>query len=139
MCPLVAAEAKKEREKEQRTKNKQKTPGIIVLPKNLAPLTPAPISDLIANNTNSSTNVKTNTLAEIDTITKDISNIELQNSELSKKLKKLRKKIREIEAIQAKLKSGELKKPDKDQLEKVKKRKEILKEIKLIEEQVGEE
>lgn len=52
--------------------------------------------------------------------------------EISKKLKKLRKKIREIEDIEAKVATGETKKLEKDQQDKVRKKQEILNEIKQL-------
>ncbi|XP_026475419.1 partner of Y14 and mago-like [Ctenocephalides felis] len=50
-----------------------------------------------------------------------------------KRLKNLKKKIREIESIEARLLSGELKSPEKDQLDKVARKLDILYEIKEIE------
>jgi len=51
----------------------------------------------------------------------------------AKQLKKLRKKIREIEQIESRIQAGEQKKLDKDQLDKVKKKSEILRQIKDLE------
>jgi len=51
----------------------------------------------------------------------------------AKRLKNLKKKLKDIEALEAKVKSGELKNPDKDQTEKIKRKKEVIKEIKEIE------
>lgn len=50
-----------------------------------------------------------------------------------KRLKNLRKKIREIESLDKKIKSGEIKQPDKEMLEKVSKKAEIEQEIKVLE------
>ncbi|XP_054288670.1 partner of Y14 and mago-like [Macrosteles quadrilineatus] len=47
----------------------------------------------------------------------------------AKRLKNLKKKLREIETIEAKISAGEIKKPDKDQLEKVNRKSEVLSEI----------
>lgn len=50
-----------------------------------------------------------------------------------KRLKNLRKKIREIETLEGKIKFGEIKNPEKEMLEKVSRKKEIMDEIKLLE------
>lgn len=50
-----------------------------------------------------------------------------------KKLKNLRKKVREIEALEEKIKSGALKHPEKEILDKVARKTEISKEIKRLE------
>lgn len=52
---------------------------------------------------------------------------------MSKKIKKFRKKLREIESIEAKIASGELKKPDADQREKVARKHQILDQLKELE------
>ncbi|XP_013186945.2 partner of Y14 and mago [Amyelois transitella] len=54
-------------------------------------------------------------------------------SDPAKRLKNLRKKLRDIEALQEKIQTGSLKNPDKDQKEKISKKKEILREIELLE------
>lgn len=51
----------------------------------------------------------------------------------AKRLKNLKKKLREIESIEEKIESGEVKKPDKDQLEKVNRKEEVLSEILALE------
>ncbi|XP_064089959.1 partner of Y14 and mago-like [Macrobrachium nipponense] len=55
-----------------------------------------------------------------------------------KRLRNLRKKLRDIEKLEKQINSGELKKPDEDQLLKVKKKGEVLKLIKELEKEVGE-
>lgn len=50
-----------------------------------------------------------------------------------KRLKNLRKKVREIEALEEKIKTGTLKNPDKEILDKVARKIEISKEIKRLE------
>lgn len=51
----------------------------------------------------------------------------------SKRLKNLRKKLREIEAIEKKISNGEIKAPDKDQKEKVSRKPDVLSEIMALE------
>ncbi|KAL4719962.1 hypothetical protein ACJJTC_009061 [Scirpophaga incertulas] len=53
-------------------------------------------------------------------------------SDPSKRLKNLRKKLRDIETLEEKIKSGLLKNPDKDQREKISKKADIIKEIELL-------
>lgn len=54
----------------------------------------------------------------------------------AKRLKNLKKKIKDIETLEAKIKSGELKNPDKDQLEKIKRKKDVIKEIQDLEKSI---
>jgi len=51
----------------------------------------------------------------------------------SKKLKNLKKKLREIDALREKIESGSLTDPDKDQLEKVSRRDQVAQEIEDLE------
>ncbi|XP_026738839.1 partner of Y14 and mago [Trichoplusia ni] len=51
----------------------------------------------------------------------------------AKRLKNLRKKLRDIETLEEKIKCGTLKNPDKDQKEKMSKKNDILNEIELLE------
>lgn len=53
--------------------------------------------------------------------------------ELSKRLKRLRRRLRELELLDEKIKSGEIVKPQKDQLEKITRKCEIEKEIEELE------
>jgi len=54
----------------------------------------------------------------------------------AKKLRNLKKKLRDIEALEAKLSSGEIEKPEPEQLEKVARKTEVTKEINALEKQV---
>ncbi|XP_075978061.1 partner of Y14 and mago [Anticarsia gemmatalis] len=54
-------------------------------------------------------------------------------SDPAKRLKNLRKKLRDIESLEEKIKSGVFKNPDKDQKEKLSKKTDIIKEIELLE------
>ncbi|CAG2069066.1 unnamed protein product, partial [Timema podura] len=57
----------------------------------------------------------------------------------AKRIKNLRKRLREIEGIEQKMTSGELKSLEKDQIEKVGRKQEILRDIELLAEILGEE
>ncbi|XP_034950666.1 partner of Y14 and mago [Chelonus insularis] len=54
-------------------------------------------------------------------------------SDSMKRLKNLRKKLREIEVLENKIKSGEIKNPEKEMLDKVARKKDVVDEIKLLE------
>lgn len=54
-------------------------------------------------------------------------------ADIEKKLKNLKKKLRQIEDLQGKIESGELKEPAKEQLEKVSKKQQILSDIEDLE------
>lgn len=76
----------------------------------------------------------------LDDVTKAVQDLQLGgaagadgHSDLSKKLRKLRKKIREIEVIEERLRASDGPRPDKDQIEKAKRKPEILKEIEELE------
>lgn len=70
----------------------------------------------------------------INNITKDNSNTaQKTTTDPQKRLKNLRKKIREIELLEDKIKTGALKNPDKEILDKVARKTEISKEIKRLE------
>ncbi|XP_017839321.1 partner of Y14 and mago [Drosophila busckii] len=114
MCPMVAAEAKKAREKLERTKvKKDATPSaakithVILFPKESNNLLSKALDD------------------KLKIIDDEI--------DVAKQLKKLRKKIREIELIESKIKEGNAHKVDKDQLDKVKKKPEVLKHLRELE------
>lgn len=55
----------------------------------------------------------------------------------AKKLKNLRKKLREIEMLEEKIKSGILKQPDKDQKEKLSKKIQIVNDIECLENNIN--
>lgn len=103
MCASVVKESKEKRPKKP-AQNKKQTPA--------APKTPGLI-------------VITETMANL-IVSED-------PLELAKKIKKLKKKIREIELIEVKLNNGELVNPEKDQLDKVSRKEQILKEIEELE------
>ncbi len=55
------------------------------------------------------------------------------NANVAKKIKNLKKKLKQIEDLQAKINSGELKEPEKEQLEKISKKASIQEEIEDLE------
>ncbi|XP_066440950.1 partner of Y14 and mago [Eleutherodactylus coqui] len=66
-------------------------------------------------------------------VQKDNVNIENTAAEKAKKLKNLRKKLRQVEELQQKIDSGEIKQPSKEQLEKLARRKALEEEIEDLE------
>lgn len=67
-------------------------------------------------------------------VTKDNSNTaQKTTADPQKRLKNMRKKIREIEMLEDKIKTGALKNPDKEIIDKVARKTEISKEIKRLE------
>lgn len=57
----------------------------------------------------------------------------------AKRLKNLRKRLREIEALEQKIHSGDLKGPEKEQLDKVARKKEVVREIRILESSLEQE
>lgn len=152
MCPLYAKEARERRQRDQESSQsssksnapiQNRVPGIINLkPQNASsPNSVATIPKNIkqkhqikSGSTQQSTSSKPSNSAKADKISDNLSHLTLDpETELVKKLKKLKKKIREIEQIEAKLKSGELKNPEKDQIEKVGRKREYLNQIERLE------
>ncbi|KAI8120844.1 Partner of Y14 and mago [Lucilia cuprina] len=151
LCPEVVEAAKREREKKERAKAKkeaaalaakqQQIPGVLKLPANVNLTKPimngqktkaSPAAAASNKQTQNNTATTTKTLEALSQNLSDNLNIEEDSQELQKKCKKLNKKLREIEEIEKKLKSGALKKPEKDQLDKVGRKKEIEKELKKL-------
>ncbi|KRF98138.1 uncharacterized protein Dwil_GK27648 [Drosophila willistoni] len=141
MCPIVAAEAKKEREKQEKAKAKKidtakgtKTVSSSV-PQVQTNTSSTTSSSSAATNTPKAnqTAAKKNVNALAKTLDESLKLEDSSETDATKLLKKLRKKIREIEQIESRIQAGEQKKLDKDQLEKVKKKAEILKQITSLE------
>lgn len=148
MCPLVAKAAREKRERQQQKQNKQQQqPGLINLPTNQQQQAASHASskkDKQRQQTLNSSSAPTAsgggggkkpsaTASRVASLSNGISNLDLTSDDVQKQLKKLRKKIREIETIEGKLKAGDLKVPEQDQLDKVARKSTILKEIQELE------
>lgn len=59
-----------------------------------------------------------------------------QAADPTKKLKNLKKKLREIESLEEKIKNKEIAKPEPEQLAKIKRKNELLMEIRQLEKQM---
>ncbi|KAH8371191.1 hypothetical protein KR093_006445 [Drosophila rubida] len=138
MCPLVAAELKKAHEKKEKAKliridrKAISTTGTATTTKPAQPTTttkPVEVGGSApkAINEREITALAKTLDAEL-TLTSDASEVDI-----AKQLKKLRKKIREIEQIESKMQTGNANKLDKDQLDKVKKKSDILKQLAKLE------
>lgn len=162
MCPIVAQEAKAKRERQQNRQQQVSSTnsgtGISVLPNSNDPNQKKKAQNANKNQTESSKSSKPptastaaattksknrtkkggNTLSSADdvndTLSGAINNLSVtQDDDIAKKLKKLRKKVREIEAIEAKLATGELKNPEQDQVDKIGRKNQILDELRSLE------
>lgn len=150
LCPEVVEAAKREREKKERAKAKkeaaaaakqqqqqQQIPGVLKLPANTN-LTKTSVNGQKTKASNASATKTSNDSSSktIEALSKNLeNNLNVQEDnvqDLQKKCKKLNKKLREIDEIEKKIKSGALKKPEKDQLDKVGRKKEIEKELKQL-------
>lgn len=59
-----------------------------------------------------------------------------QATDPAKRLKNLKKRLREVEALEEKLKKGEITKPEAEQLAKIQRKKDLLMEIHQLEKQI---
>lgn len=152
LCPEMVEAARKEREKKEKAKarkeaaatanKQQQIPGVLKLPANTVAAIKQQNPTSVANGQKSKTNTsamsssngsKTNNT--IEALSNNLANnlkVEEEPQDLQKKCKKLQKKLREIEEIEKKLKSGALKKPEKDQLDKVARKKTIENELQQV-------
>lgn len=154
LCPLVAQAAKEKREKLERQKQKSenKVPGLIPMEKVLnatagsssgtekkSKTSNEPCQSGRSSGSNKGAKTKENNKSDMKQLCDGMANVNVATNsaspedDISKQIKKLRKKIRAIETIEEKLKSGELKKPEQDQLDKVARKDCILKQIKQLE------
>lgn len=139
MCPIIAEEARVKREKllkqQQKQQQRQNTPGIISLNQNKSS------KDKEKKKTKSEpkqgTSASTSNDSNPTRLCNGVANVENSSPEdLQKQVKKLKKKIREIESIEEKLNSGDLKIPEQDQLDKVSRKSDILSNIQSLEEKI---
>lgn len=163
MCPIVAQQAKEKRQRQeqkqsipglhtlpnsdltQKKKQQNPKPTSNGLTNNSATNKSAKktVSSSIASTsiTSSASTSKSKGIASTSTIPSqsielcdDLQNLTISNDEeLAKRIKKLRKKVREIESIESKIENGELKKPDPDQLEKIGRKNQILDQLNELE------
>lgn len=56
----------------------------------------------------------------------------------AKRLRNLKKKLRDIEKLERQIANGEIKNPEPEQLEKVKKKEEVSQQIEDLEEEIGD-
>lgn len=139
MCPIMAEEARVKREKllkqQLKREQRQNTPGVISLNQNKSS------KDKEKKNTKSEskqgTSASTSNDGNMMRLCDGVAKVDINSpEELQKQVKKLKKKIREIEAIEEKLKSGELKTPEQDQVDKVSRKSDILSNIELLEKKI---
>ncbi|XP_026841820.1 partner of Y14 and mago [Drosophila persimilis] len=132
MCPILAAESKKELEKQERTRTKKldkDKEGVAVALSGPSGSSGGSPLKVCQPSSDSKTNVNVISNALADKLKLNVP----EDVDTEKQLKKLRKKIREIEQIESRIRAGEHKKLDKDQLDKVKKKAEILKQLSALE------
>ncbi|XP_017865041.1 PREDICTED: partner of Y14 and mago [Drosophila arizonae] len=132
MCPILAAEMKKVREKKEKANEKKVEKQQIT--KAAAKQTTNSKTPNTTNNINNESPKDSELSKLTKTLDKNLTIAEDPEVDLAKQIKKLKKKIREIEQIESKIQSGDSSKLDKDQLEKVKKKPQILNQLKALEE-----
>lgn len=81
------------------------------------------------NNTNSKQTPKSQSGAKKPAAPSKQDTSNLSSEELEKRIKNLKKKVREINTLEGKIESGEIKNPEKDQLEKLQRKPDLLSEI----------
>ncbi|XP_034478851.1 partner of Y14 and mago [Drosophila innubila] len=136
MCPLVAAELKKAHEKKERAKVQKverQTTGTAATTTATSTTTTAAKATTAAPSIAKNKNDR-DISALSSTLDDALKLTDADEVDIAKQIKKLRKKIREIEQIESKMQAGDVNKLDKDQLDKVKKKPEILKQLRKLEE-----
>ncbi|XP_017958677.1 partner of Y14 and mago [Drosophila navojoa] len=129
MCPILAAEMKKVREKKEKAIEKK------VEKQQLTKVAAKQTTNAKPPNSTNNESPKDPEISKLTkTLDKKLTLAEDPEVDLAKQIKKLKKKIREIEQIESKIQSGDSNKLDKDQMEKVKKKPQILNQLKALEE-----
>ncbi|EFN77302.1 partner of Y14 and mago [Harpegnathos saltator] len=130
-------QGKAEEGKKKKKKNKSKTTEPVtwkVITEGLSSITttePELSKAVPPHNNKSMCTMKKATTNNI--ITDNADTLQKSTADPQKRLKNLRKKVREIEALEEKIKTGALKNPEKEILDKVARKTEISKEIKILE------
>lgn len=77
---------------------------------------------------------------KVEEVSKTLAKIKIEEApqDPAKRLKNLKKRLREIEALEQKILSGDLKGPEKEQLDKVARKKEVVREIRILESSLEE-
>lgn len=140
MCPIIAEQERMKREKllkqQERQQQRQNTPGIISLNQNNKSSREKEKKST-KSEPKQDTSASTSNDKNMQRLCNGVESVEINSLEdVQKQIKKLKKKIREIEAIEEKLKNGELKTPEQDQLDKVSRKCEIESNIESLEEKV---
>lgn len=117
-------------ETKKKKKKKSKSKGVNDLADDLAKTVINEKSSLVLKNevtTNETSTTKNNTTLS------STPGVQISTMDPLKRLKNLRKKIREIESLETKIKNKDIKNPDKEMLDKVARKTEIQEEIKVLE------
>ncbi|XP_014211574.1 partner of Y14 and mago [Copidosoma floridanum] len=154
MSPEYAASLQAKREKEisksnpipglviqtetKKKKKKNKNKGVTAVTENLAKTkiseqSTAVKNEQTANDKPTVPSNKSKTTANNSSTVSGTANKQLSSVDPLKRLKNLRKKIREIESLETKIKNKDIKNPDKEMLMKVARKAEVQEEIKQLE------
>jgi len=124
--------------KKKKKKNKSKgTSNVATVTDNLAKTTISEQSSAVKKQVKTNNDKPAATCDKSQTSSSDTvaggTNKQISTADPLKRLKQLRKKIREIESLEIKLKNKEIKNPDKEMFDKVARKNEIQEEIKQLE------
>ncbi|KAF2897833.1 hypothetical protein ILUMI_08341 [Ignelater luminosus] len=122
----------------EKSKNKKKTKNVEEISKNLeqVKLNESSNAKVQSKTNKSDAKVKTETkTAKTETKVQKSSATEANNqtTDPAKRLKNLKKRLREVEALEEKLKNGQIAKPEPDQLTKIQRKNDLLMQIRELE------